>query len=384
MSSMSERLHNKLSYTAEKIDVGVIGAGVVGLSIARALAKGNREVIVFEAEQGIGRHTSSRNSEVIHSGIYYKPGSLKARLCVTGKQILYQYCNENNVKSKQIGKIIVANKDKDIPKLKSLKAQAETNGVNDLVLLDSSQVKELEPKVKCVSGLFSPSTGILDSYEFMSTLKYDARHEGAEILVSSPVIKGKVQDNGIVLTIHENKERLITVVCNAVINSAGLFSQDVAHRINGLPKDTIPGRFFAKGHYFVLRGRSPFSHLVYPMPASGGLGIHATLDMKGETRFGPDVSWVKGVDYSFEEDRVEDFCRAIRLYYPVLQDGDLEPGYVGIRPKLGPAGSLERDFMIQGSKDHGVPGLVNLYGIESPGLTASLALAEYVVKLLSS
>ncbi|MDP2637658.1 MAG: NAD(P)/FAD-dependent oxidoreductase [Candidatus Levybacteria bacterium] len=381
---MQEQFRNKSPTHDVAIDVGVIGAGVIGLSVARALVGKNTEVVVFEAEQGIGRHTSSRNSEVIHSGIYYNEGSLKARLCVSGKQLLYQYCEQKGIKNKQLGKIIVASKDEDIPKLELLQAKGKANGVNDLVMLDSSQVKDLEPKVKCVKGLFSPSTGILDSHSLMSQLRYDARQGGATILTSSPVVEGKVRDSGIALVVRENNERLTTVLCKVVINSAGLFSQDVARKTNGLSKDTIPNSFLAKGHYFELRGRSPFSHLVYPVPVSGGLGIHATLDIEGRTRFGPDVSWVNSVDYSFEEDRIGDFYEAIRTYYPALQEGDLEPGYVGIRPRLGPSGSPEQDFVIQGPRDHGVPGLINLYGIESPGLTASLALAEYIIELLAS
>lgn len=376
---MSERLGRRINPT-EKIDVGVIGAGVIGLSVARTLAQNNREVIVFEKEQGIGMHTSSRNSEVIHSGIYYRPGSLKARLCVAGKQTLYEYCDENEIPNKKLGKIIAAKKDEDIPKLAELKERGETNGVYDLTWLDQEQVRELEPMIKCAGGLFSPSTGILDSHRLLAALKRDAQNNGAWIQALSTVLQGEIQDNGIALIIGGNENT--TVLCNAVINCAGLFSQDVAHRIDGLPKDSIPESFFAKGHYFILKGDSPFSHLVYPLPTSGGLGIHVTLDMDNRARFGPDISWVDTIDYTFEKGREGDFYDTIRTYYPTLPDQSLEPGYTGIRPKLGSAGSPEQDFMIQGPQDHGVPGLVNLYGIESPGLTASLAIAEYVAGLL--
>jgi len=365
-----------------ELDVAVIGAGVVGLAVARALSLAGREVIVLEAEDGIGRHTSSRNSEVIHAGIYYPTGSWKARLCVAGKLALYRYCESEGVAHARPGKIIVATRDEEIGALEKLKAQAEANDVRDLSWLTAAEVASLEPAVSCVRGLFSPSTGIIDSHGFMTALRRDAVRAGAKVMLSSPVQSGEVRDDGVALAVGGVDPTLVR--CRAVVNAAGLFAQDVAHRLAGLPKDTIPGRFYAKGHYFLLAGagKSPFSHLVYPVPVPGGLGIHVTLDLAGQARFGPDVAWVSGVDYAFDIDRAAAFYPAIRSYFPALADGGLVPGYTGIRPKLGPAGSPAHDFVVQGPSEHGVPGLVNLYGIESPGLTAALALADEVQRKL--
>jgi L-2-hydroxyglutarate oxidase LhgO len=365
-----------------ELDVAVIGAGVVGLAVARALSLAGREVVVLEAEDGIGRHTSSRNSEVIHAGIYYATGSWKARLCVEGKLALYRYCESEGIAHARPGKIIVATRDEEIAALEKLKAQAEANDVRDLTWLGGAEVAELEPVVSCVRGLFSPSTGIIDSHGLMNALRRDAVRAGAKVLLSSPVLSGEVRDDGVAIVVGGVDP--IEVRCRAVVNAAGLFAQDVAHRFAGLSKSTIPARFFAKGHYFTLPGRSPFSHLVYPVPVPGGLGIHVTLDLAGQARFGPDVSWVSGVDYVFDADRGASFYPAIRSYFPALAEGALVPGYTGIRPKLAPAGSPAQDFVIQGPREHGVPGLVNLYGIESPGLTAALALADEVRRQLSA
>jgi L-2-hydroxyglutarate oxidase LhgO len=365
----------------EHLDVAVIGAGVIGLAIARALAREGREVVVFEREDGIGRHTSSRNSEVIHAGIYYPPGSWKARLCVDGKRALYEYCDRENVGHARLGKIIVAVTDDEIPVLERLKAQAEANGVYDLGWLTASEVAALEPAVSCVRGLLSPSTGIVDSHAFMAALRRDAINAGANVLLSSPVVGGEVRDRGVELTVGGAEPA--RVLCEVVVNAAGLFAQDVARRIAGLLPQTIPAQFLAKGHYVAMSGRSPFSRLVYPVPVPGGLGVHATIDLAGQARFGPDVTWIDGVDYAFDNGRVAAFYRAIRRYYPALADDALLPGYTGIRPKLGPSTSPNHDFLMQGPRDHGVPGLVNLYGIESPGLTAALAIAEHVKDLLA-
>jgi L-2-hydroxyglutarate oxidase LhgO len=365
----------------ERLDVVIIGAGVIGLAVARALALAGRDVMVVEAEPAIGMHTSSRNSEVIHAGIYYPPGSLKARFCVAGKQALYEYCPNHDVAYSRMGKVIVAARDEEIPFLEQLKIQAEANGVDDLTWLDRAEVRALEPEVSCVRGLFSPSTGIIDSHGLMSALRRDAVGAGAEVLLATPVSSGRLHDDGVVLSIGGADP--ITVLCRTVINAAGLSAQGIAHKIAGLPKSTIPPSYFAKGHYFVLPGRSPFGHLVYPVPVPGGLGVHVTQDLAGQTRFGPDVSWVSGVDYTFDEDRASSFYGAIRRYFPGLQEGSLQPGYTGIRPKLGPAGTPAHDFVVQGPSEHGIAGWVALYGIESPGLTAALALAEHVKGLLA-
>jgi len=365
----------------DRLDTAIIGAGVIGLAIARALAAAGRSVIVLEAEAGPGLHTSSRNSEVIHAGIYYPAGWLKTQLCVTGKKQLYDYCREEDIAHARLGKILVATRDEEVPILEQLKKQGEANGVCDLSWLDRAAARELEPDISCVAGLLSPSTGIVDSHELMSALRRNATRLGAQVLLSTPVLAGQVHDDGLVLEIGGTDPA--KVLCGTVVNAAGLGAQRMAHAITGMPKNRIPGCFFAKGHYFVLRGRSPFRRLVYPVPTPGSLGLHVTLDLGGRARFGPDVSWVDGVDYDFDERRAMSFYSAIRTYFPSLEDGALEPGYTGIRPKLGPAGAPPHDFIIQGPADHGVAGLVNLFGIESPGLTAALAIADHVRALLS-
>lgn len=360
----------------EQVDVVVIGAGVVGLAVARALALAGREVVVLEQERLVGSHTSARNSEVIHAGIYYPTGSLKARLCVSGKQQLYRYCAERGVEHRRLGKIIVATRDDDLPALAKIREHAANNGVTDLQPLTAAEVHALEPKVTAVAGLFSPSTGIIDSHGLMTALRIDAEQRGATVALASPVLEGKVHERGIELSI--GGEQATRVLCKTVVNSAGLWAPLVARKIAGIPAASVPEAYFAKGHYFTLAGKSPFKHLVYPVPVPGGLGTHVTLDLAGQVRFGPDVSWLEGVDYSFDASRVGSFYDSIRLYYPELADDALVPGYTGIRPKLGPAGSPNADFVVHGPSVHGVPGLVNLYGIESPGLTASLALADLV------
>jgi L-2-hydroxyglutarate oxidase LhgO len=363
----------------ERIDCVIVGAGIVGLAVARKLAMDGRGVVVLETESQFGKHTSSRNSEVIHAGIYYAPGSLKAKLCVRGRAALYEYCDSGNLPHQRIGKIIVAVTEAEVATLEKYLSFARENGVDDLVLLDRAAVKDLEPAVSCVRGLYSPSTGIVDSGALMSSLKTDAKAHGAEIVLNSPVVSGEVRADGIDIEIGGAEPT--TVRCRTVINSAGLFAQNVARSIRGLGAATIAPQHFAKGHYFVLAGRSPFKRLVYPVAQTGFLGIHATLDLGGQTRFGPDIVWTDSVDYHFDETRAEAFYRAVRTYYPALADGSLQAGYAGIRPKLGPEGTTH-DFVIQGPRDHGVAGLVNLYGIESPGLTSCLAIADEVALLV--
>jgi L-2-hydroxyglutarate oxidase LhgO len=362
------------------LDAVVIGAGVVGLAVARALARSGREVVVLEAEPTFGTHTSSRNSEVIHAGIYYPTGSLKARLCVAGKHALYAYCAENDVAHARLGKLIVATRDDQIPVLEKLLVQARENAVHDLVWLEAAEVRKLEPAVSCVRALHSPSTGIVDSHGFMAALKRDAERASAQIVFSSPVLSGRILGDRIELSIGGSDP--VTILCTSVVNAAGLFAQKVSRSLAGLNEGSIPPAFLAKGHYFVLRGKSPFSRLVYPVPEPGGLGVHVTLDLSGQARFGPDVSWIDALDYSLDEARAAAFYPAIQRYFPALAPGSLDPGYTGIRPKLGPSGSPPHDFLVQGPREHGVRGLVNLYGIESPGLTAALALADLVTGLL--
>jgi L-2-hydroxyglutarate oxidase LhgO len=328
-----------------------------------------------------GSHTSSRNSEVIHAGIYYPRDSKKARYCVRGKSLLYAFAAEHDVPHRRIGKVLVASSEAERATLEKLRTQAEENGVHDLEWLSAGEIARLEPAVRAVQGLFSPSSGIIDSHALMAAFLRDAREHGAELVVSTPVVAGSVTDDGIELVTGGDEPA--TIRCRAVVNSAGLFAQRVAHSLRGVPPDTIPGAYFAKGHYFTLSGRSPFSHLVYPIPAPGGLGVHVTLDLAGQVRFGPDVSWQDDIDYAFDETRAASFYAAVRAYFPELSDGALVPGYTGIRPKLAPGGGFQ-DFVVQGPEVHGVRGLVQLYGIESPGLTASLALAEDVGALLSA
>jgi L-2-hydroxyglutarate oxidase LhgO len=364
-----------------ELDTVVIGAGVVGLAIARTLAGSGRKVLVLEAEARIGSHSSSRNSEVIHAGIYYPKGSLKARLCVEGRNALYRYCTTQGIAHARLGKLIVATDEEQIGVLEGLKLQAEGNGVDDLQWLDRQDVRALEPEVACVRALLSPSTGIIDSHGLLAALRRDARAAGAEVVVSSPVLSGRVRSDGILLS--GGGAEPYRVLCQTVVNAAGLNAPSVARSIEGLPPDTVPPAFLAKGHYFVFAERSPFSRLIYPVPEPGGLGIHVTLDLAGRARFGPDVHWVDCVDYGFEQGLEGTFVDAIRRYFPAMKAESIEPGYTGIRPKVGPRGSASQDFLVHGPDVHGVRGLVNLYGIESPGLTAALALAEHVRSLVA-
>lgn len=359
-------------------DVAVVGAGVVGLAVARALALTGREVFVIDRERFVGFHTSSRNSEVVHAGIYYPPGSLKARSCVEGRDALYAYCRERQVPFARPGKVIVATREEEVPALEAIKARAEASGVHDLRWLAAADVRALEPEVTAVRGLFSPSTGIVDSHRFMAALREDAEAAGARVLLRTPVLAGRV-GRGVVLRLGGDEPSEVRF--RLVVNSAGLWAPELARHIEGLPVETIPPQRFAKAHYFVLSGRSPFTHLVYPVPVPGGLGTHVTLDLSGQARFGPDVEWVDRVDYRFDESRADSFYRSIRQYWPALPDGALQPGYTGIRSKLSGPGEPAADFVIQGPEAHGVAGLVNLYGIESPGLTAALALSARVAAL---
>ncbi|MSQ59839.1 MAG: NAD(P)/FAD-dependent oxidoreductase [Betaproteobacteria bacterium] len=364
----------------EKTDCVVIGAGVVGLAVARALAMKGREVIVLEAAEGIGTHTSSRNSEVIHAGLYYPKGSLKARLCVEGKHALYEYCRDHGVPHSRIGKIVVASEKAEVAAVESYVTRAEENGVTDLRWLTVAELEEMEPAVRCVAGFLSPSTGIIDSHGLMLALQGDAEDHGAGLAFHSPVQSGELTSKGIVLNVG-GKEPM-SLLCNSVINCAGLFAQDLARSISGIPGDSIPPRYFAKAHYYTLSGRSPFRRLVYPVATHAHLGVHVTLDLGGQARFGPDVCWTGSVDYTFDKSREPLFYEAIRKYYPGLKDGALQPGYTGIRPKVSGPKEAAADFIIQGPADHGVSGIVNLYGIESPGLTASLAIAREVLERL--
>jgi L-2-hydroxyglutarate oxidase LhgO len=360
----------------ETVDCVVIGAGVVGLAVARALALAGREVIVVEAAEGIGTETSSRNSEVIHAGIYYPKGSLMARTCVAGRRLLYAYCAEHGVPHRHCGKLIVATNDAESDKLAEIKGRAEANGVEGMRLLSAGEAMAMEPNLLCTAALLSPSTGIVDSHAYMLALQGDAESRGAMFAFHSPVKKGRVVDGGIEIEVGGAEP--MNLRCRLLVNSAGLHAPTLARKIAGLPSDRIPPAYYAKGNYFTLTGRSPFSRLIYPVPVPGGLGVHITVDMGGQAKFGPDVEWIDGIDYTVDPHRADKFYAAVRRYWPGLKDGALQPGYAGIRPKIVPPGAPAQDFTVQGPAEHGVPGLINLFGIESPGLTASLALAEHV------
>jgi L-2-hydroxyglutarate oxidase LhgO len=364
----------------EKMDCAVIGAGVVGLAVARELALAGREVIVLEAEDAIGTHTSSRNSEVIHAGLYYPKDSLKARYCVAGKRLLYRYCAERGVPHSNIGKIVVAVTGEETATLRGYVDKANANGVTDLHWLSREELRELEPAVECVAGFLSPSTGIVDSHALMLAYQGDAENAGAVTVFRSPLLAGQATADGIVLEVGGDEP--MTILCKSVVNCGGLFAQDVARAIRGLPPESIPPQYFAKAHYYTLAGKPPFHRLVYPVASHAHLGVHVTIDLGGQVKFGPDVTWVDGVDYSFDPAREPLFYEAIRKYYPELRDGQLQPGYTGIRPKVSGPTEPAGDFVIRGPAEHGVAGLVNLYGIESPGLTASLSIAEHVGGLL--
>jgi L-2-hydroxyglutarate oxidase LhgO len=362
------------------VETIVVGAGVVGLAVARALALAGHETMVLEQHALIGSETSSRNSEVIHAGIYYPPGSLRASLCVRGKELLYAFCAENNVAHARCGKLLVATSESQLPKLAAIRETAAKNGVTDLEPIGGNAARALEPEVACVAALVSPSTGIIDSHALMLALQGDAENHGALLAFHAPVERGRITADGIELEVGGAEP--ITLLARTVINSAGLHAPALAQRFEGLDRALVPIPFFCKGNYFTLAGARPFRHLIYPVPEEAGLGVHVTIDLGGQVRFGPDVEWLDALDYDVDPARAEVFYDAVRKYYPGLKDGAIEPGYAGIRPKISPRGTQAADFVIQGPAQHGVPGLVNLFAIESPGLTACLALAEAVASAL--
>lgn len=361
------------------VDAIVVGAGVVGLAIGRSLAATGLETLVIERHCRIGEETSSRNSGVIHSGIYYPAESLKARLCVRGREQLYRYCQERGIEHRRFGKLIVAQRDQ-LPALRALQTSGLANGVPDLEWLDAGRVRELEPAVSCAAALQSPSTGIIDVYELMTTLLGDLEAHGGTLVLDSEATGVRVVRDGLELSVRTGNDEYAIVARN-LVNSAGLGAVALAHQIEGAPIGDLPATYLAKGNYFSCSAR-PFHHLVYPMPNDAGLGIHATLDLDGSVRFGPDVEWVQTIDYSVDPSRVRHFQESIREYWPDVVNVNLQPAYAGIRPKIVGPGQKAADFVVAGPAQHGVPGLVNLLGIESPGLTAALALAEHVLLLL--
>jgi L-2-hydroxyglutarate oxidase LhgO len=363
----------------ERIDAIVVGAGVVGLAIARALARAGREVLILERHGLIGSETSARNSEVIHAGIYYPQGSLKARLCVAGRTALYDFCQSHHVPHRQCGKLIVAPEDADVNKLLTIRSAAEGAGVEDLTWLDGRQAMAIEPGLRCAAALMSPSTGIIDSHAYMLALLGDAEDAGAVLALNSPVEALEPRADGILVQVGGAEP--MALLATTVVNSAGLSAPDLAATAGAALNSPPPRAFLAKGSYFSLTGRAPFSRLIYPTPEPGGLGVHLTLDMGGQARFGPDVEWIDRIDYDIDPSRGDRFYAAVRAYWPSLPDGALAPAYTGIRPKISGPGDPAADFRIDGADAHGVAGLINLYGIESPGLTSSLALADLVLDL---
>jgi L-2-hydroxyglutarate oxidase LhgO len=367
--------------TTERIEVVVAGAGVVGLAVARALAQAGREVLVLEAETAIGTVTSSRSSEVIHAGLYYPKDSLKARLCVEGRDRLYHYCAERGVAARRLGKLVVASAEHELDTLKAITGRAEANGVFDLTWLDGAQARRLEPALACVGALLSPSTGIVDSHGLMLAYQGDAEAAGAQIVCRAPILGGEIAADGLSLAIGGSQTMRLD--CRWLINCAGLDAVALAGHIAGLPPAALPRAYFCKGSYYTLTGRAPFARLIYPVPEHAGLGVHLTLDLGGQARFGPDIEWVDRPGYDVEIARAAGFYAAIRKYWPALPDDALQPGYAGIRPKIGGPHEPTPDFRIDGPRQHGVMGLVNLFGIESPGLTASLAIGRHVAELVA-
>ena len=360
----------------------MVGAGVVGLAVARALALAGREVIILDGAEGIGTETSSRNSEVIHAGIYYPAGSFMARFCVAGRKALYAYCAEKGVPHANCGKLIVATNAEEDAMLAGIKRRAEVNGVEGMRVLTAAEAIAMEPNLSCTSALLSPATGIIDSHAFMLALQGDAENAGAVPVFLSPVTGGRVVRGGVEIDVGGAEP--MTLRCRLLVNAAGLHAPALALRIAGMPPDRVPTAYYAKGNYFTLSGRSPFSRLIYPVPVPGGLGVHLTIDLGGQARFGPDVQWIDAIDYTVDPTRAESFYAAVRKYWPALKDDALQPGYAGIRPKIVPRGAPAQDFVVQGPQTHGVPGLINLFGIESPGLTASLALADHVLAVAAT
>ena len=380
----------------EQVDTVVIGAGVVGLAVARALALSGREVMVIEKEVAVGQGVSSRNSEVVHGGLYYPTGSLKAKLCVRGKELLYAYCAERGLPYQQCGKLIVATDASQMEKLAKIEAQAAANGV-PVQRLSSAQAKAIEPELECLAALRSPTTGIVSAHDLMTALQGDLENAGGMVALATQVesvrfFKGNQALSGVFIAQSAmesgaNAEQ-IELGFHHLINTTGLYAPLLARRFEGLQSEHIPPAHFAKGNYYSLAGKAPFKHLIYPIPEAAGLGVHLTLDLGGQAKFGPDVQWLEGIDspdhidYSVDPRRADGFYAEVRKYWPGLRDGQLTPSYSGVRPKITAPHEAAADFVIQGQATHGVRGLVNLFGIESPGLTSCMAIGEEVAEMI--
>ncbi len=360
------------------IDTVVIGAGVVGLAVARRLAISGHETLILDSADIIGSGVSSRNSEVIHAGIYYPQDSLKAKLCVKGRDMLYEFCTSRDVPHNRCGKLIVADSASQYSDISGIAKNAKANGVSDIELLNAEAIKDIEPEVSCIGGLFSPSTGIVDSHSLMLALLGEAEYAGAQLCLSTKV-RGISEINNTIVVETEDEQEVYRISCNKLVNAAGLGAVDLVPRKH----DENLSKVMAKGNYFRLVGKSPFQRLIYPVPETGGLGIHATIDLQGNARFGPDVQWIDEESYDVNVSSEEDFKTRVSRYWPEIINRDICPDYAGIRPKIATNGEVYPDFFIHDSSIHGVPGLVNLLGIESPGLTSCLAIAEYVDELLS-
>jgi L-2-hydroxyglutarate oxidase LhgO len=382
----------------DTVDTVVVGAGVVGLATARALALAGREVMVIEREAAIGQGVSSRNSEVVHGGLYYPTGSLKAKLCVRGKHMLYAYCAERGLPIQNCGKLVVATDASQLPKLAQIEAQAVANGV-PVQRLTREQAQALEPQLECIAALRSPTTGIVSSHDLMTSLQGDLENAGGMVALATQVQSIRFLDKNSpvagVLSARsaiENgaSEESIEIGFQTLINASGLYATQLAQRMQGLDESHIPKAHYAKGNYYSLSGKAPFKYLIYPIPEAGGLGVHITVDLGGQAKFGPDVQWLDGIedpaqiDYSVDPRRADAFYAEVRKYWPGLQDGQLAPSYSGVRPKIVGAHEAAADFLIQGAATHGIKGLVNLFGIESPGLTSCMAIAEHVSEMLQN
>lgn len=365
----------------ERVDCVIAGGGVVGLAVAREFAMRGFETLVIEAAETIGTGTSSRNSEVIHAGIYYPKGSLKAQLCVAGRDALYAFAEGHGVTHARCGKLIVATSEAQIDTLAGIAGRARANGVVDLRQLSALEAKRLEPELACTGALHSPSTGIIDSHGLMLALLGDAEAHDAAIALNTKVEAGEIADGGLRIETLDAAGNRFEIATTILVNACGLDAPALAGKLRGLPHESIPQPRFAKGNYFSATGRTPFTRLIYPVPEEGGLGVHLTLDLDGRMRFGPDVEWVDEVEYSVDPRRADRFYDEIRKYWPALPDEALQPAYCGIRPKLMIGGEAAADFVIDGPSAHGVRGLVNLFGIESPGLTSCLAIARYVADM---